>query len=161
MRKTLCAKRYAQNAGQPNRIKMPQLTFNKQIWSIPEKDAEYPIWQVYFEKLKDAFDTENARNIWLLTWQVNGQALLTGNKDFLDWLQKNKIDVSNAGTRALAGVSSLFSTYKNILLWGGGGILAIILIVVLRSAWKGNLIQDASNFHPIGRLANASKTLAK
>ena len=70
---------------------MPQLTFNKQIWSIPEKDAEYPIWQVYFDKLKDAFDTENARNIWLLTWQVNGQALLTGNKDFLDWLQKNKI----------------------------------------------------------------------
>ncbi len=112
-------------------------------WHIPDSGSPCDQWRVYYSQLKKAVGKENARMIWLLTWKENGSSGCTTNADFNKWLQKNKIDVSNASTRAIADVSQIG---ENVLGLGKGltkvlaiGVpitLSLILILILYFLFK-------------------------
>ena len=122
---------------------MSQIKVCNKVWEIPESNSACEQWRIYFSKLKSEFGQENARMIWLITWQTNGSTSCTTNAGFNDWLKKNNIDVSSASTRAIADMSQIGS---NILGFGKNitgmlqvalpATLGIGLIIVLYFAFK-------------------------
>ena len=135
---------------------------------IPEPDSPCDLWRGYFDKLKTEVGTDNARTIWLVTWQANGSGSCTTNAAFNKWLTKNRLDVSSAATRAVADISGIGS---NILGFGKGltktlsiaipltlaGVLAAILYILFNTAKKSDAVDVAMMATPQGRLIKLLK----
>ncbi|GAA0892646.1 hypothetical protein GCM10009122_23250 [Fulvivirga kasyanovii] len=134
---------------------------------IPESSSPCDMWRAYFNKLKKEMGHENAKMIWLMTWQSNGATACTTSADFNKWLKKNDIDVSSATGRAIADFTGIGS---NILGFGKGltktlsiaipltlaGVVAAILFILFNTARKADLT-DAAMLMPQGRLAQLLK----
>lgn len=145
---------------------MAEITIGKKVFFIPEPGSPCDLWKAYFKKLKSEVGAENAKMLWLVTWGKNGSASCTTNPDFNRWLKKNRIDVSNAATRAVADVSAIG---ENILGFGKnmtkvlsfgvpillGGVTIVILIVLFNTAKKADL-SDVAALTPAGRAAKLS-----
>ena len=77
---------------------------------IPEKSSECSEWISYFKKLEEKFGAENAKTIWLKTWQVNGStAACTSRPDFNAFFKKQDIDVTNIATSAVASAADCYN----------------------------------------------------
>ncbi len=134
---------------------------------IPESSSECPEWTAYFKKLEDRFGEENARLVWLKTWQVNGSTSCTTKPEFLVFLKKHNIDVSNVATKAIADISeiggNIMGLGKNItkILSIGipvtlGLVVLIILYFIFKTA-KSVDVKDIANLTPEGRIATMIK----
>lgn len=135
---------------------------------IPEKSSECSEWIVYFKKLSERFGKENAKTIWLKTWQVYGSAMsCTTRPDFNKFFKENDIDVSNLATSAVANVADLGGSIMGfgkgmtkVLMYGvpavATSIIVVILIVVLRAS-KNVKPQDLMNLTQAGRAMNMIK----
>ncbi|MFY0689150.1 MAG: hypothetical protein JXQ90_18415 [Cyclobacteriaceae bacterium] len=148
---------------------MAQITIKNKTFIIPESDSPCDLWKSYFTQLKSEMGQENARTIWLVTWGERGAISCTTNPAFNKWLGKEGINVSNAGTRAIADLSSIGSNIlgfsKNmtrmisigapILL---GGISLAILLVLINTAKKSD-ITDVAALHPVGKAAKLGQGL--
>lgn len=127
---------------------------------IPESSSACSEWMTYFKKLEDKFGKENAKMIWLRTWQANGSASCTTNTDFNKFLKKNGIDVSNIGTRLVAGAGELGES-----LLGAGigltkvfqygipiiGVVVVIGIVIMVARSGPDMAAVVANKTPIGQ----------
>ena len=132
---------------------------------IPEPNDPCNLWVSYFDKLKSIVGKENARVLWLVTWQNNGASSCTTSPEFNGWLRKQNIDVSNAATRAIADASQIGSNFmglgKNlskILSIGVPITLAIVLVVILGILWNTSKEVDAKDLvqlTPMGRSIGA------
>ena len=143
---------------------MAQLEFRNTVWEVPESSSLCASWKIYFNQLKAEFGKQNARQIWLLTWEQNGSNTCTTDAEFNQWLQQNDIDVSNAATRAIASGGKLVN---NVLGLGASltsfmrVVVPVALLLVLglvafgayRSAKTGKL-PGIANLTPVGRAAN-------
>ena len=127
---------------------------------IPESSAACGEWIAYFKKLEDKFGAENAKMIWLRTWQANGSSMCTSNSDFTKFLKKHDIDVSNIGTRLLAGAGDLGEgilgagiSLTKIIQYGIPIIgLAVVLGIVIMVARSGpDMTEMVASKTPIGR----------
>jgi len=101
---------------------------------IPDKGEPCDLWIDYFGKLKDRFGKENARMIWLKTWEVNGSIFCTTQPHFTDFVQKNGIDVSNALTRGVANATELsegLMDLANMLVKSTKVVVPALLLIVL------------------------------
>ena len=148
---------------------MAQITVKNTTWEIPESGSPCDQWRIYFDKLKKEFGADNAKMIWLITWQKNGDLSCTTNAKFNTWLKRNEIDVSTAATRAVADVSEIGS---NILGIGKGltkviqigipvtlgAVFLAILFMLFKTSKDNNLKDVAVMATPVGR---ASKLLGK
>ena len=131
---------------------------------IPESKAQVAEWMAYFDKLKEKFGEDNARVIWLRTWQVNGSVSLTTRPEFSAYLKKHDIDVSNAATRAVADISQIGSSMaglgKNLSKGLAVGIpltLGVVVILILFFLYKTTRdtnIKDLVALTPQGRMLN-------
>lgn len=147
---------------------MATITIKNKTWEIPESDSPCDQWRVYFDKLKKEFGHDNAKMIWLITWQKNGNLGCTTNTKFNTWLKRNEIDVSTAATRAVADVSQIGS---NILGIGKGltkaiqigvpvtlgAVLLAILFMLFKTSRDSNLKDVATMATPAGRAAKLLK----
>ncbi len=142
---------------------MPQVSVDNKSFYIPDAGSPCELWRAYFNKLKKEVGRNNARVIWLITWDQNGSTSCTTNADFNRWLKQNDIDVSNAATRAVADVSAiggnilgLGKNLSKILSIGIpvilGGVVVVILVLLFKSSKKMEL-QDLAALTPAGRAA--------
>lgn len=113
------------------------------VWEIPESNSACEQWRIYFDQLKNDLGEENARLVWLITWQSNGSTSCTTNADFNSWLRQHEIDVSSAATRAVADVSSIGGNIlglgKNLTKMISVGVpvvLGLVLMIVLYALYK-------------------------
>lgn len=145
---------------------MPQISVGNKSFYIPDEDSPCELWRAYFVKLKKEVGRNNARIIWLLTWEENGSISCTTNNEFNQWLKKNDIDVSNAATRAVADVSAiggnilgLGKNLSKVLSIGIpvvlGAVVVLILVLLFKSSKKMEL-QDLAALSPAGRAAQLS-----
>jgi hypothetical protein len=134
---------------------------------IPEKGSECAEWIAYFKKLEERFGRSDAKTLWLKTWQVNGSTSCTTKPDFNKFLRSNDIDVSNLGTRAVAGIADLGGDLMGlgkgltkILLYGVPvvvtSVIVVVLIVLLRAS-KNVKPSDIAMLTPAGRAAAVLK----
>ncbi|WP_027393164.1 hypothetical protein [Aquimarina latercula] len=132
---------------------------------VPEPSDPCELWVGYFNSLKAALGTNNARTIWLVTWKTNGSSSCTTNGDFNRWLKKNKIDVSSAATRAIADASEIGSNFmglgKNLSKIASVAVpvtltflLAIIALILWNTAKKAD-VTDLAAITPMGRSVGA------
>lgn len=131
---------------------------------VPDSGAECSEWISYFTKLENKFGEVNGRTIWLKTWQVNGSTSCTTKPDFNAFLKKHKIDVSNAATAAVAGITDIGGdilgmgkTLTKIMLYGAPVVLLAIIGTVLYSivkVSKNTTPSDVANLIPEGRAIN-------
>ncbi len=139
---------------------------------IPESNDPCQLWVSYFDALKSAVGKDNARLLWLVTWQTNGATSCTTNPEFNNWLKRHKIDVSSAATRAIADASQIGSNFmglgKNLskLLSIGIpitlGLLLTIIGVILWNTTKQMNAKDLAQVTPMGRtLGTGLKLLNK
>ncbi len=135
---------------------------------IPEKSSECSEWISYYKKLDAKFGAENAKTIWLKTWQVNGStASCTTRPDFNAFFKKHDIDVTNLATAAVASAAdlggSLMGLGKGItkmLVYGVPIVLTIVIGAVLYSVVKvaSNATPgDVASLTPQGRAASLLK----
>jgi len=134
---------------------------------VPESASQCSEWMAYFNKLKEHFGEGNARIIWLKTWQVNGSTSCTSKGDFNTFLKKHQIDVSNAATAAIAGISDLggdlLGLGKNvskIIAYGAPILLVAVLATVLYSITrisKNSSVSDLALLTPEGQVVNLLK----
>lgn len=138
-----------------------QIQVNNTTFLIPESDDPCTLWVGYFSKLKKELGTENAKMVWLVTWKTNGAMSCLTNPSFNGWLQKNKLDVSNAATRTISDLSEIGGNFlglgKNItkLLTVGvpvviGAVIIGFLVLMNNSTKKADL-SDLSMLTPVGR----------
>ncbi|MFY9308637.1 MAG: hypothetical protein WAQ28_06230 [Bacteroidia bacterium] len=135
---------------------------------IPEKSSECSEWISYFKKLEAKFGAENAKTIWLKTWQVNGStASCTTRPDFNTFFKKQDIDVTNLATAAVASASDLGSSIMGlgkgltkILTYGvpivATAIIATILYTIVKVA-KNTTASNVVALTPQGRAASLLK----
>lgn len=152
---------------------MAEVTVGKKVFLIPDPGSPCDTWRVYFEKLRSQVGKDNAKIIWLMTWEKNGSAKCTTNADFNNFLKKNDIDVSSAATRAIADVSAiggnilgLGKTMSKMLSIGVPLVFASMLIVVIMLLIKAAKKTDAVDIAMLasggaGQAAFAAKHLAK
>ncbi|MEL6717552.1 MAG: hypothetical protein AAFO82_00050 [Bacteroidota bacterium] len=74
---------------------------------IPNSNSPCDLWKTYLQQLQKEVGKENAKVLWLMTWQENGAVSCTTNPSFNDFLKKNDIEVSNLATKAIAESSEL------------------------------------------------------
>lgn len=115
---------------------MASLEIEGRVFLIPEPESPCDLWRSYFEKLKDAVGTENARMLWLLTWQANGDQYCTTNAEFNRFLSRNRIDVSSAASRAVADVSQIGSNVLGL----GKNLTRVLSVGIPVAAGLGLLI---------------------
>jgi hypothetical protein len=135
---------------------------------IPEKSSECSEWIAYYKKLAERFGNENAKTIWLKTWQVYGSvASCTTRPDFNKFFHEHDIDVSNLATSAVASVADLGGSLMGlgkgltkVLMYGvpvvATSIIVVILIVILRAS-KNVTPQNIAMLTPEGRAAQLLK----
>lgn len=127
--------------------------------AIPNAESEYPAWIVFFNKLKGPMGKTNAKQIWLYTWSVYEPTFLTSNPEFLAWMKRHNLDVSNAATRGMAAATELGGAAADVVtnllktlsvggpvLIGGAFILALYLLARLKP-------EDVINVLPATRTA--------
>ncbi|MEO9870353.1 MAG: hypothetical protein ABJQ69_03560 [Ekhidna sp.] len=150
---------------------MAEITIGRRKFFIPEKGSPCDLWRTYFTKLKSEVGAENAKMLWLITWDKNGSASCTTNAAFNKWLKRNEIDVSSAASRAVADVSAIGANIlglsKNMtkaLSFGVpillGGVTIVILMVLFNTAKKADL-SDVAAITPIGRAAKLTGNLKR
>jgi len=148
-----------------------QLKIKNKTFVVPESGDSCELWRTYFTKLKKEVGTENAKTLWLITWGQNGSASCTTNPAFNKFLKRNEIDVSSAGTRAIADISSiggnilgLGKNLTKILSIGVpvalGAILLVILIILFNSARKAD-VKDLAVLNPATRAAALAGVIPK
>lgn len=146
---------------------MAQLTYRNKVWNIPESNFECNSWQVYYQDLKSSFGKNNARMIWLATWQLEKSPSCLANTAFNDWQKKAGLDVGNAGFDLLSGAAEMANgifglpgTVSRVLNYGIpiaiGGIVVVFLIAALR---PNSLPGAALNHFPPVRAMNLAKNL--
>lgn len=135
---------------------------------IPEKSSECSEWISYFKKLEGKFGAENAKTIWLKTWQVNGStASCTTRPDFNAFFKKQDIDVTNLATAAVASAADLGGSIMGlgkgltkVLTYGvpivATAIIAAILYAIVKVA-KNTTASDVAALTPQGRAASLLK----
>jgi len=133
---------------------MQTISAGKHTIYIPTTESPCEMWKGYFTSLKKIVGQENAKLIWLVTWQQNGAVSCTTNADFNRWLAGNSIDVSSAATRAVADLSKVG---QNILGLGKRitGILSVGLPIVLAIALILVLIMVYNSTRKTGRISLA------
>ena len=135
---------------------------------IPEKSSECSEWISYYKKLDSKFGAENAKTIWLKTWQVNGStASCTTRPDFNAFFKKHDIDVTNLATSAMASVAdmggSLMGLGKGItkmLVYGVPIVLTVVIGAIVYSVVrvaKNATPSDIASLTPQGRAASLLK----
>ena len=135
---------------------------------IPEKSSECSEWISYFKKLEDKFGSENAKTIWLKTWQVNGStASCTSRSDFNKFFKKHDIDVTNLATSAIASAADLGGSIlglgkgiTKVLTYGVPIVLAAVIAAILYAIIKVSQNTSASDIAvltPQGRVASLIK----
>lgn len=135
---------------------------------IPEKSSECSEWISYYKKLDSKFGAENAKTIWLKTWQVNGStASCTTRPDFNAFFKKHDIDVTNLATSAVASVAdmggSLMGLGKGItkmLVYGVPIVLTVVIGAIVYSVVrvaKNATPSDIASLTPQGRAASLLK----
>ena len=135
---------------------------------IPEKASECSEWISYYKKLEEQFGAENAKTIWLKTWQVNGSSTsCTTRPDFNAFFKKHDIDVTTMATAAVAGIAdmggSIMGLGKNItkiVTYGVPVVLTAIIGVVLYSlirVAKNTTATDLIKLTPEGQVASLLK----
>jgi len=135
---------------------------------IPEKSSECSEWISYYKKLDEKFGAENAKTIWLKTWQANGSvASCTTRPDFNAFFKKHDIDVTNLATAAVASAAdlggSLMGLGKGItkmLVYGVPIVLTVVIGAVVYSIVKvasNSKPSDVANLTPAGRAASLLK----
>lgn len=143
---------------------MAAVQIDKKSFFIPEKSSPCELWKTYFQQLRKEVGRENARLIWLITWQANGSASCTANPEFYRWLKQNNIDVSNTATRAVADMSQighnvlgLGKRLTGILSVGIplalAGVLILVIVILINSAKNADLTDVAGLALPKTRLA--------
>lgn len=140
-----------------------QVNVDNRNFLIPEQGDPCDLWTSYFAKLKTSLGKDNAKMVWLVTWNTNGSALCVANPKFKKWMFSNDLDVSNMATRTMADVSeiggNLFGLGKSltkILAIGVPVILAVVLVsivIMLRNSTKNTKISDLALLTPVGRTA--------
>jgi hypothetical protein len=135
---------------------------------VPEKSSECSEWISYFKKLEEKFGSENAKTIWLKTWQVNGStAACTSRPDFNAFFKKQDIDVTNLATSAVASAADLGGSIlglgkgvTKILTYGvpivAAAIIAAILYALIKIS-RNATISDVAAITPQGRAASILK----
>jgi hypothetical protein len=152
---------------------MPELKVNNKIFLIPDPGSPCDTWRVYFEKLSAQVGKDNAKIIWLTTWNRNGSTSCTTNADFNKFLKKNGIDVSSAASRAVAdyaaiggnilglgkNLSKMLSIGVPVLM---ASVIAVVIILLLRAAKKADVMDVALLASGgAGQVALAAKHLQK
>ena len=135
---------------------------------IPEKSSECSEWISYFKKLEEKFGAENAKTIWLKTWQVNGStAACTSRPDFNAFFKKQDIDVTNKATSASASAADLGGSIlglgkgiTKVLTYGlpiviTAGIAAFLYAVIKVS--KNTSASDLAALTPQGKVSTLLK----
>ncbi len=135
---------------------------------VPEKSSECSEWISYFKKLEEKFGAENAKTIWLKTWQVNGStAACTSRPDFNAFFKKQDIDVTNIATSALASAADLGGSIlglgkgiTKVLTYGlpiviTAGIAAFLYAVIKVS--KNTSASDLAALTPQGKVSTLLK----
>jgi hypothetical protein len=142
---------------------MIRIQVDKSTFYIPDKDSPCALWKSYFQKLKEEVGRDNAKLIWLVTWDENGAISCTTNPEFNSFLKKNDIDVSNQATRAVAGFSELG---QNVLGFGKsltkmlsiglpialGSTLVFILFILVKTAQSSDVKDLAALALPANKL---------
>lgn len=135
---------------------------------IPEKSSECSEWISYYKKLDAKFGAENAKTIWLKTWQVNGStASCTTRPDFNAFFKKHDIDVTNLATAAMASAADLGGSLMGLgkgvtkmLMYGVPIVITVILGVVVFAVVrvaKNATPSDIASLTPQGRAASLLK----
>lgn len=135
---------------------------------IPEKSSECSEWISYYKRLEKKFGAENAKTIWLKTWQVNGSvASCTTRPDFNAFFKKHDIDVTNMATAAVASVADmggslmgLGKTFTKMLVYGVPIVITLVVGAVVYAVVKvaGNATpKDVASLTPQGRAAQLLK----
>ncbi|TPN87126.1 hypothetical protein [Aquimarina algicola] len=138
-----------------------EINIQNKLFVVPESNDPCLLWVDYFNALKTAVGIANARTIWLVTWKTNGSSSCTTNGDFNRWLKKNKIDVSNAATRAIADASEIGSNFmglgKNLSKVASIAVpvtltllLAVIGMILWNTAKKAD-VTDLAMLTPMGK----------
>lgn len=152
---------------------MAELTVGSRIFLIPDQGSPCDTWRVYFEKLKSQVGSDNAKIIWLMTWDKNGSTQCTTNADFNKFLKRNDIDVSSAATRAIADLSEIGGnilgmgkTMSKLLSIGAplifGTVLVTVVLLLLKAAKKTDAIDVALLASGgVGHAALATKHLTR
>ncbi len=142
-----------------------EINIQNKLYIVPESNDPCELWVGYFNTLKAAVGTTNARTIWLVTWKTNGSSSCTTNVNFNRWLQKNKIDVSSAATRAIADASEIGSNFmglgKNLSKVASIAVpitlsllLALIGLILWNTAKKADAT-DLAMLTPVGKSVGA------
>jgi hypothetical protein len=135
---------------------------------VPEKSSECSEWISYFKKLEQKFGAENAKTIWLKTWQVNGStASCTTRPDFNTFFRKQDIDVTNLATSTIASAADLGGSilglgkgFTKMLTYGVPVVLTVVLAAVVYAVVNVSKNTTASNIAmitPQGRVASLIK----
>lgn len=135
---------------------------------IPEKSSECSEWISYFKKLEEKFGAENAKTIWLKTWQVNGStASCTTRPDFNAFFKKHDIDVTNLATSAVASAADLGGSIMGlgkgitqVLTYGVPIVLTAVIAAILYAIVKvsqNTTVSDIVALTPQGRVADLLK----
>ena len=135
---------------------------------IPEKSSECSEWISYFKKLDEKFGSENAKTIWLKTWQVNGSVTAcTTRPDFNTFFKKQDIDVTNLATSALASAADLGGSIlglgkgiTKVLTYGVPVVLTAVIAAILYAIVKvsqNTTPADIASLTPQGRAVNLLK----
>lgn len=135
---------------------------------IPEKRSECSEWISYYKRLDKKFGAENAKTIWLKTWQVNGSvASCTTRPDFNAFFKKRDIDVTNMATAAVASVADmggslmgLGKTFTKMLVYGVPIVITLVIGAVVYSVVKvasNATPKDVASLTPQGRAAELIK----
>lgn len=135
---------------------------------IPEKSSECSEWISYFKKLDEKFGAENAKTIWLKTWQVNGSVTsCTTRPDFNAFFKKQDIDVTNLATSTIASAADLGGSIlglgkgvTKVLTYGVPIALGLVLLAIVYAfirISKNTTATDLSLLTPQGRMAALAK----
>ena len=135
---------------------------------IPEKSSECSEWISYFKKLEQKFGAENAKTIWLKTWQVNGStATCTTRPDFNAFFRKQDIDVTNLATSTIASAADLGGSilglgkgFTKVLTYGVPIVLTVVLAAIVYTVVKVSknaTATDIAMLTPQGRVASLIK----
>ena len=135
---------------------------------VPEKSSECSEWISYFKKLELKFGSENAKTIWLKTWQVNGSvASCTTRPDFNAFFKKQNIDVTNLMTSAVASAADLGGSLMGlgkgitkVLTYGVPivmtAVIGAVLYAVVRMS-RNTSVSEVANLTPEGRALSILK----
>ena len=71
-----------------------QLDIEYKRFMVPESGDPCELWISFYGQLQKAVGSSKARQLWLVSWKANGDVSCTTSPSFINWMQKNKIDVS-------------------------------------------------------------------